>query len=983
MKNKRWFRLTGWLLSLVMLLTVISVATFAEEGSVNTDESNEMKPVPEMIKRPAEVDITDSTQFAYTDNNGKAVKVDEMNPNIENRMTLTVSGLNGNQAIMKETVMTVTLPENVKITNKGLAEFSNDAVNAGVTDGKLYLSWKGDKQDAVTATFTILPNIKTENDLSGSYVLGTESKVMLSIGSFTHDNRHRLNASEFTERDGKIWPITDVDPVWTLTHVSGDYYTICSKNTGEYLYVSPTADSSHYAKSLYLVSADQETAQKILVKNRGNGYYSFHYNNVGAFTNVGEHAFNGFAFYVKDTAGGAANEKFKLYPVSALGHEPTKDISGTWTVYNEQQKTVLTVKDNAIASVRYKFKNGTEMFPNSDTVKWTFEHINRDWYTIKAGDKYLNVSNTGVSVSSTAQHLLIKSDNNFNSIVISNGEFDTVNIAFVLNAPSYSSFNTIKKTINNNTRFKLTESVSDEQFDISGEWAIITPSSGAVVLAKASGSNKLASSTYGAMEDGTIITANEEDSISWTFTKEDGNWYSVRSQDGKYLSIKDAAVSLSDEKTLVYIQKDNNQYRITNGSMYGLNNSGNNAKNGYGGNNSADLNASNEWHELKKTSTVTNRLFLDLNGGTGDTTPNVIAAESGTKVTLPDLKATKNGNEFIGWCEVKSVYLKTAGTNHTYHDVYKPGTTYTMKTGKNTLYAIYNDKGTKKVRFGIRKDGVIQDEPNGYDVKNYIGHFEQELDILKETHWVIDIDSTKPVNGYYVVNDVTANLNYMPSAETIAKALIDEGGVVFDPETQYIHYYVMKCVEDTTWKIDGVIRNKEKVGVTYNANVPGTEKTLVKNMPGGEQVVIGSEILVGTNAGSTDVMRPSREGYLFTGWNTKPDGSGTSYSEGHYVKLTENLNLYAQWMDIRDGQMVIFIHSDWPDGKLSYVGARITLTAELTGFEGREYTLQWQYAVGDSDNWIDIAGANNDTYIFTLDEINTHYNWRCVARDVR
>lgn len=975
MKNRHWFRLAGWLLTLVMLLMVIPAATFAEDNGGNSLPSEYYKPTGDMLTRPAEVDITASTQFAYTDNNGKAVTVDAMNPNIENRVTLTVSGLNGNQAIVKETVMTVTLPEDIKITSKGLNEFSNDAVSASVTDGKLYLSWKGDKQDAVTATFAVLPQVKTENDLRGRFVLGTAHKAILGTAAFMTDNRYKLNASHFEEKDGKIYPITDEDPVWVLTHVSGDYYTVRSERTGQYIYISPTNANGYKANSLYLVSGDEETAQKILVKDVGGGYYSFSYNNY-AINNSSNTPAKGFGCW---TYGGGANEKFKLYPVSALGHEPTKDISGTWTVYNEQQKTVLNVNDNAIASVRYKFKNGTEIFPNSDTVKWTFEHINRDWYTIKAGDKYLNVSDKGVSVSSTAQHLLIKSDNNFDSIVISNGEFDTVNIAFALNAPSYSSFNSAKTVFNNNTKFKLTESVSDEQFDISGEWAIITPSSGAVMLAKASGSNKLASSTFVTMGDGTIYT-DAEASISWILTKEDGNWYSVRTQDGKYLSIKDSAVSLSDEKTLVYIQKDNNQYRITNGSMFGLNNSGNNANNGYGGYNSADLNSSNEWHELKIPSAVTSILCFDVNGGDTDATPEIIYGAAGEAATLPDLNATKDGQNFLGWAETNNIYVPARGLKHTYHNVYLPGMSYTMNNGKHTLYAVYNTID-RNVQFGIRRDGVIVDEPNDNNVNDYIGHFTKK-NILKTGYWVIDIDATKPVEDYYVNNNVIAALNSVPSAEEIAAALKKEGNVDFDPETQYIHYYVLKYATPK-WKVDGVIRNKEKVGVTYNANVPGTEKTLVKNLPGGEQVVIGSEILVGTNAGSTDVLRPSREGYLFTGWNTEPDGSGISYSEGHYVKLTENLNLYAQWMDIRDGQMVIFIHSDWPDGKLSYVGARITLTAELTGFEGREYTLQWQYAVGDSDNWIDIAGANNDTYIFTLDEINTHYNWRCVARDVR
>ena len=979
MKNRRWFRLAGWLLTLVMLLTVIPAATIAEDGGGNTEDSNALKPAGGIIQN-TEVDITGSVKFAYTDAKGKAVAVEAMDPNSENWMKLTVSGLNGNKDIVKGNVMTVTLPENIVITESGLKKFSNDSVNASVNDGKLRFSWKDATQDTLEATFAILPHIKTENDISGSYVLGTESKVMLSIGSFVEQSRHRLNASEFTEQNGIIYPNTDVDPVWILTHVSGDYYTIRSKNTGEYLYISPSADSTkgYLAKSLYLVNANQETAQKILVKNQGNGYYSFHYGG-GAITNVGEHAYNGFATFVNANAGSAYNEKFKLYPASALAHEPIRNLSGSWTVYNEQNKNVLTVKDNTIASVRYKFKNGTEMYPNSDAVKWTFEHINRNWYTIKTGDKYLNVSDKGVSVSSTAQHLMIKSNDDFNSIVITNGEFDTVKIAYALNSKDYTSFNTVKTAVTNNTRFKLTDSVSGEQFDVSGEWAVITPSSGAVLLAKASGSNKLASGTFETMEDGTIYS-DAEAGISWTFTKEDGNWYSVRTQDGKYLSIKDANVTLSNEKTLVYIQKDNNLYRITNGAQFGMNNSGNDAKNGYNGVNNAELNASEEWHELKKPTTMTSRLYLDVNGGTGDTAPDVIAAEAGTQVVLPSLSAKKDGQEFIGWADVKDFYSKVPGTNHTYHDLYKAGTSYTMNSGKNTLYAVYFPT-TKKVQFGIRKDGIIQDEPNGYPVDAYCGHFTVE-GILKEGHWVIDIDSTKPVNDYYVQNNVTAALNWVPSAEQIAAALKKEGNIDFDPETQYIHYYVLKDTSATVWKVDGVIRNKANVEITYDANVPGTEKAQITNMPGAYQVSPGTDIKIGADQGSTETKRPGRKGYYFRGWNTEKDGSGTYYNENTIVHMTQNLYLYAVWVSEEEELLEIRITSDWPVGKVGRVGDRITLTAELTGFENKEYTLRWQYST-DLENWTYVPNAHDITYTYTLDELTTHYTWRAVAEDIR
>ena len=36
-------------------------------------------------------------------------------------------------------------------------------------------------------------------------------------------------------------------------------------------------------------------------------------------------------------------------------------------------------------------------------------------------------------------------------------------------------------------------------------------------------------------------------------------------------------------------------------------------------------------------------------------------------------------------------------------------------------------------------------------------------------------------------------------------------------------------------------------------------------------------------------------GYTFTGWNTKADGSGKSYAEGASIKMLSNVVLYAQW----------------------------------------------------------------------------------------
>ncbi len=39
----------------------------------------------------------------------------------------------------------------------------------------------------------------------------------------------------------------------------------------------------------------------------------------------------------------------------------------------------------------------------------------------------------------------------------------------------------------------------------------------------------------------------------------------------------------------------------------------------------------------------------------------------------------------------------------------------------------------------------------------------------------------------------------------------------------------------------------------------------------------------------------SRDGYTFAGWNTQPDGSGTSFRQGEEITITGDMLLYAQW----------------------------------------------------------------------------------------
>ncbi|MDR1642148.1 MAG: InlB B-repeat-containing protein [Clostridiales bacterium] len=71
--------------------------------------------------------------------------------------------------------------------------------------------------------------------------------------------------------------------------------------------------------------------------------------------------------------------------------------------------------------------------------------------------------------------------------------------------------------------------------------------------------------------------------------------------------------------------------------------------------------------------------------------------------------------------------------------------------------------------------------------------------------------------------------------------------------------------------------------VTYNANGGSGATPTTQNFVSGSSVTI-------SNAGSL-----TRSGYIFAGWNTSANGSGTSYSAGATATFTANTTLYAKW----------------------------------------------------------------------------------------
>lgn len=81
------------------------------------------------------------------------------------------------------------------------------------------------------------------------------------------------------------------------------------------------------------------------------------------------------------------------------------------------------------------------------------------------------------------------------------------------------------------------------------------------------------------------------------------------------------------------------------------------------------------------------------------------------------------------------------------------------------------------------------------------------------------------------------------------------------------------------------LKEKSKlVQLRFEQNLPGGAAGIPSPLSGkiGDQATLPEDM-------------PTLDGYVFSGWNTKPDGSGEKYVPGQDITLKEDLTLYAQW----------------------------------------------------------------------------------------
>ena len=261
-------------------------------------------------------------------------------------------------------------------------------------------------------------------------------------------------------------------------------------------------------------------------------------------------------------------------------------------------------------------------------------------------------------------------------------------------------------------------------------------------------------------------------------------------------------------------------------------------------------------------------ISYNANGGSG--APGSQTKTHGIDLKLSGTKPTRIGYNFSKWTTGKD----GSGTS------YAPGATYSANVNI-TLYAQWisackwtTAEACQKANPGYTckstgNDGACWDvdKPSTYTVSYNANGGSGAPGSQTKTHGTdLKLSSTKPTrSGYTFVNWNTKSDGGGTSYAS---------GATYNTNANITLYAIWKANSsggDTTTKYT----------ISYNANGGS-------GAPGNQVKTHGSNLKLSST-------KPTRSGFTFVNWNTKSNGSGTSYAPGSTYSTNANLTLYAIW----------------------------------------------------------------------------------------
>lgn len=177
----------------------------------------------------------------------------------------------------------------------------------------------------------------------------------------------------------------------------------------------------------------------------------------------------------------------------------------------------------------------------------------------------------------------------------------------------------------------------------------------------------------------------------------------------------------------------------------------------------------------------------------------------------------------------------------------------------------------------------------------------------------------------------------------------------FDCSDQNADYFVLTNGSGAGY-LDQIVINYSGSSTTYSnyslscSSTPITYVTVTFHKNDGTSTTTTQDVPKSTSTALT--ANPwSRDHYTFSGWNTKSNGSGTSYSDGQSVTISAALDLYAQWTE--DTKVTVSFMNNGAEfySQTDYVGENILISGIPSLTDCDDYTFEgWSTSQYVEDN---------------------------------
>ena len=305
--------------------------------------------------------------------------------------------------------------------------------------------------------------------------------------------------------------------------------------------------------------------------------------------------------------------------------------------------------------------------------------------------------------------------------------------------------------------------------------------------------------------------------------------------------------------------------------------------------------------------TTTYTISYNANGGSGAPEPQY--KTDGVDLTLSSVVPTRENYTFLGWATTSDATSAT----------YEAGGTYSANASV-TLYAVWTIFYT-----------VTYDANGGSGAPDPVRVPANSVIILEEIDGIqgwcaLDGSCWRPGAEYTVTSDITLYADWDvatgdDSGSTTYSLCYDANGGTGAPSCSYESYGGTVNIKPTVPTRDGYTflgwsTNSTATIATYQS---GDQYTIYNNVTlyavwqyngsttstyivsydanGGSGAPSGQGQVEGLSL-TLRSTEPTRDGYKFVSWNTKSDGTGTSYAPGDTYSAGVSVTLYAIWEEV-------------------------------------------------------------------------------------